>query len=196
MATGSRASGHGEEEEEAARHPWGRGCGSRVTAPGEEEEEVVGHGEEEEKVASLATGDEEEKVAPPLTRCQGKRVLSGHGEERALAHAESSQVRFHSIRRGRPLYWDSPLPVIVQYQGIGSSMPSLNSMYIQISVLRKSDSNSIVWAPIPTSKHSLREIARVGDHGGVSVLSPCPRRRSRSYRWSWWSELEPPTAFS
>ena len=72
MATGSRASGHGEEEEEAARHPWGRGCGSRVTAPGEEEEEVVGHGEGEEKVASLATGDEEEKVAPPLTRCQGE----------------------------------------------------------------------------------------------------------------------------
>ena len=136
------------------------------------------HGEEDADLASLPLEKRKRRSSgmgkrkrrlrrwPPATRkrrsrrhspaAKGKRVLAGHGEERALAHAESSQVRFHSIRRGRPLYWDSPLPVIVQYQGIGSSMPSLNSMYIQTSVLRKSDSNSIVWAPIPTSKHSLR----------------------------------------
>jgi hypothetical protein len=87
-----------------------------------------------------------------------EREASGATGKRVLAltpRATGKSPRFHSIRRGPSLYWDRPLPVIVQYQGIGSPMPKLNATCIQTAALSKPDSNSKVWAPISTSKQGV-----------------------------------------
>ena len=60
------------------------------------------------------------------------------------------------------LYWDRPLPIIVQYHGNGSPLPNLNSTNIQTLSFEKHDSNSQFWAPISTFKWGMRALGKAG----------------------------------
>jgi hypothetical protein len=69
-----------------------------------------------------------------------ERAATGGGGVRRGDRAERGQ--FQRIRSLTPLYWERPLLVLVQYQGIGVAILNLNTMDIQTAEFKKYDSNS------------------------------------------------------